>query len=288
METYQAASDKKTVLGIIGSQRKLGNCELFVKEVSRNIPFGHDLKLVRLPALDIRPCNGCYRCVSVGTCSIEDDLPFLIDQVAASDALIIASPVYFLGTHASVKQLLDRAFAFFSAVERIAGKPTLLVNTYGMKDRLGTAPQALLSLASFLALDVRESVDLRAALPGDVLTSKQHVRTAARLAGLLAGRGKRSRRVHRACPFCGNHIIRMRKNDFICTLCHGDFTLDDQGMPLKGDGGWDVGSIEFVRAHREWLKGMKAKFLANKRELLTRTLPYRDMGQWVGPDRKGE
>ncbi len=98
-----ATAPKRTVLAIIGSMRRMGNCELFVKAVSENIPVEHELALVRLPSLNILPCRGCYACVTEGTCRIRDDIPFLIDRIVSSDALIIASPVYFLGTHASVK-----------------------------------------------------------------------------------------------------------------------------------------------------------------------------------------
>jgi multimeric flavodoxin WrbA len=240
---------KKTVLAIIGSMRRMGNCELFVKAVSESIPVEHELALVRLPSLNILPCRGCYACVTEGMCRIRDDIPFLLDRIASSDALIIASPVYFLGAHASVKCLLDRAFSFFSAVEKISKKPSLLVNIYGMENRIGTSPQALLTLASFLGLDVKASVSLRAALPGEILATKRHLECASRLGKLLFAE-KRRRKEGRACPFCGNDIIRMRRKDFVCTLCHGSFSLDGGGAPVKGSPGWDVGNIEFLHAHR--------------------------------------
>lgn len=207
----------------------------------------------------------------------------MADQVASADALIIASPVYFLGTHASVKGLLDRAFSFFPFVEKRAKIPSILVTTYGMTDKIGCAPQALLTLAAFLGLDVRASVSLKAALPGEVLSSRQHLRTAARLGKLLFG-GKAAATKARACPFCGNEIVRMRRDDFICTLCHGTFTLDGSGRPEKGQAGWDVGNIEFVREHRKWLMGMKERFLAERKTLLGLSLPYREMGTWVKPE----
>lgn len=275
------------MLALIGSMRKLGNCELFSKAVSRGIPFEHDLRLVRLPALDIRPCTGCYRCLADGSCRIGDDLPFLIDQIKASDALIIASPVYFLGAHASVKALLDRAFGFFSSLDEIAGKPCLLVNSYGMKDRIGVSPQALSALASFLGLEVRSSVNLRAALPGEWLASKSRREMAERLGRLLFSEkrplSRRSRKGGRACPFCGSDIVRMRRTDFLCTLCNGSFSLDDRGRAVKGRPGWSIGSIDFVRSHREWLKGMRERFLASRKSLLALSLPYKDTGAWIEP-----
>ncbi len=277
------SASPRRVLGIIGSQRRLGNCELFVKEVSRNIPAAHELRLVRLPSLRILPCKGCYRCIEQHTCSIEDDVPFLLREISSCDALVIASPVYFFGAHSSIKQLLDRAFAFFTTTEAMERKPAILANMYGMKDRIGVAPQALLTLASFLCLDVKASVTLRAALPGEVLTQSAHRKTAARLGRLLFRKGAQ-KATQRGCPFCGNEIVRMRKTDLVCTLCHSSFRLNQDGKAVKKQVGLEVGDIGAIRAHREWLRGMKNRFLARKKELLEMSLPYKDMGQWIRPD----
>jgi len=274
------SSGKRRVLGIIGSQRKLGNCELFVKEAARHVP-GCELNLVRLPGLDIKPCKGCYRCLDDGLCPIEDDITFMKGLMAEADALIIASPVYFLGAHGSVKMLLDRAFSFFPVVPKMRHKPTILAVTYGLRDRIGTAQQTLLTLAAFLGLSVKAAVSLKAALPGDVL-AKSHLRTAERLGRLLFGPGGRSRQA-RACPFCGNDIVRIRKEDFICTVCHGSFDIGEKGS-TRGTPGWDVSDIGFIADHREWLKGMRTRFIAARKKILRLTEPYRDIGRWVGPD----
>ena len=44
--------NSKLVLGLVGSPRKLGNCEVFVKEISNQLAVRHRLKLIRLPALN--------------------------------------------------------------------------------------------------------------------------------------------------------------------------------------------------------------------------------------------
>ena len=274
-------SGVKRVLGIVCSQRKLGNCELFIKETARHVPGGCDLSLVRLPAIDIRPCKGCYRCLDEGICPIEDDVPFLKRLIAEADALIIASPVYFLGEYGSVKMLLDRAFSFFSIMEHTRGKPAILAATYGLQDRIGTAPQHLLTLAAFLGLSVKGAVTLKAALPGDVLLGG-HLQTAERLGrGLFAPAApERSRR---ACPFCGNDVVRVREKDFICTVCHGSFDIAEKGA-VKGTPGWDVSNVKFIEDHRVWLKGMKERFLAARKEIVKLTQPYKEMGRWVEPE----
>ena len=53
----------KTVLGIVASPRRLGNCEIMAKEISRQIPQPHELKLLRLSDFHIKPCRGCYLCL---------------------------------------------------------------------------------------------------------------------------------------------------------------------------------------------------------------------------------
>jgi multimeric flavodoxin WrbA len=271
------------VLGLVGSQRKLGNSELFIKEVSRNIPVQHHLRLVRLPSLDIRPCNGCYRCVDEGVCAIDDDVTFVAGEIARCDALIIAVPVYFLGAHSTMKALLDRAFSFFGILEKVQGKPCLLVSIYGMRNRIGTTPQTLLTFASFLGLAVRGSASLQAALPGDVLRNRNCLKTAVKLGSLLFG-GRTPPRVRRSCPFCGNDIVRIHGAGFTCTLCHGSFELDEGGSPLKGKPGWDVTSADFVKAHREWLRGMKARFMSEKERRMASLFPYKDIGVWLEPE----
>jgi len=67
----------KKILGIIGSPRKPGNCEIMVKTVSRHIPEEHELRLLRLADFDLRPCKGCYRCLMKDkTCILKDDIFF--------------------------------------------------------------------------------------------------------------------------------------------------------------------------------------------------------------------
>ncbi len=50
------------VVGLIGSPRKLGNSELIVKEISRNVPEEHELVLAHLTKMDLKPC---YRLLSM-------------------------------------------------------------------------------------------------------------------------------------------------------------------------------------------------------------------------------
>ena len=79
----------KEILGIIGSPRKLGNCEIMVKEISRQISITHELQLLRLQDFNILPCIGCYHCLfKEGQCVLDDDLKTITKAVVDADELM--------------------------------------------------------------------------------------------------------------------------------------------------------------------------------------------------------
>lgn len=270
---------ERIVLGLIGSPRKLGNCEVYVKEIARSIPGKHRLKLVRLPSLNIKPCLACYRCVMDQTCPNKDDVEPLLQQIVEADAIIIATPVYFLGSHSIFKKILDRGFLFYTVLEKTYGKPCVLINFYGMKNRIGVASHTLMSLASFLGLDIKASMNIRAALPGVVLADPRKRETAQKIAQKLFA--KKLSRKHYGCPFCGCEIIRMKKARLTCTLCHGAFFIDGQGKRIKIKDGGIFGTPEHMLLHKAWLRGMKGEFMKKRKELLRLILPYKDNGEWI-------
>ncbi len=137
------------------------------------------------------------------------------------------------------------------------------------------------SFAAFLGLDVKASVSMRAALPGEICMKKANLEQARRLAGLMFS-AKRLKKSY-GCPFCGCEIIRCTKNGFVCTLCHSYFTADPAGGFKKTKDGGVFGTKEHLLRHRAWLQGMKKKFLAKKREIVAIAAEYKDVGQWIKP-----
>jgi hypothetical protein len=279
-----ASREVKRVLGLVGSPRTLGNCEVMVKEISRHIEAEHTLRLIRMPSLDIKPCRACYACVMGMPCPNKDDMDFLLDRITEADAVIIASPVYFLGAHSIFKRVLDRGFLFYRVLRETFGKPCILLSLYAMDDRLGVSPQTLMSFASCLGLTITANVNLKAALPGEVALKEDATSKAEELARQLFSAEKPPR--GHGCPFCGCTIVRMEETQFICTMCHGSFMLDKAGnaRPIK-DGGL-FGSADHMLLHKEWLASMKGRFMERRREILKTTIPYKDVGEWIEP-RKG-
>ena len=280
-------SKEKTILGLIGSPRRLGNCEVMAKEIFGRARKGYALTLIRMPSLDIRPCEACYACVMGKACpKAGDDMNFLLDSLAHADAYIMASPVYFLGAHSIFKRVLDRGFLLYNVLEKTYGKPCVLLNLYGMGDRLGAAPHSLRTLASFLGLDIRAEVNIKAALPGEVLLDKDTAKQAESLARRLLS--ERPTRQRGGCPFCGCDIVRMEEKRFVCTVCHGKFRISPSGRVVRLEGGEIFGTPEHMLLHRGWLTGMKEEFLKRRKDILRITLPYKDVGEWIEPHRAGE
>lgn len=276
--------DKKTVLGLIASPRMLGNCETFTKEISRQVPEDHVLRLIRLTSLDIGACRACYGCVMGGKCPVEDDMQFLLDELVAADAVIVASPVYYLGANAAIKSILDRGFLFFNILERTYGKPAVLLNFFGIPGRIGMAPQMLETFSLFLGLSVKASLSIRAALPGEALMEENNLGLAKQLGGLLFS--DRKMEPENGCPFCGCQIARIDGKDLVCTVCHGIFTMDEAGHITKKEDSPIMGPPEHMLLHREWLRGMKQRFLDNRKQIVKTIVPYKDIGEWVLPKKK--
>ena len=99
----------KKVVALIGSPRRLGNSELMAKEISRHVVESHTLQLIRLPAMDIRPCRACYTCLfDERGCPQEDDFGKILSALVEADAFILSAPTYLLSANASVKTFLAR------------------------------------------------------------------------------------------------------------------------------------------------------------------------------------
>jgi multimeric flavodoxin WrbA len=96
-------------VGVVGSPRKGGNTEILTAHCLKAMAEeGLDTELVRLAGLKISGCTACGYCFENEGCSIEDDLQPIYEKMAAADALIVASPVYFGSATALVKGLLER------------------------------------------------------------------------------------------------------------------------------------------------------------------------------------
>ncbi|HEY5465960.1 MAG TPA: flavodoxin family protein [Clostridia bacterium] len=101
------------VLGISGTPRPGGNSEVLLDAALE--PFreaGWDIDRILLSASVILPCTGCETCAGGNGCRITGDGMDQVDHaMAACDAVIVASPVYWRNVPAQLKALFDRCYA---------------------------------------------------------------------------------------------------------------------------------------------------------------------------------
>ncbi len=280
----------KHILGIVSSARRLGNCEIMVKEVFRNLAEPCKLSLLRLTEFKIDPCRGCYRCLfKDGQCVIDDDCATVLEAIGSADAVILAAPAYFLGAHSALKRFLDRGLSFCGAIDRLWGKPAVGVALAGIPGMEGST---LLGIESFLKLilaDIRQTQVVYGALPGEVFLDDGNRKTARRLAHSLFG--PKVPKTGPCCSLCGGDTFRFMGPDTLrCMLCSNSGTL---GM-ANGTAVVEMETADHqlfltrqaVVDHRAWLMGMKERFLTLRKTLKPITAGYLKDGQWITPRSK--
>jgi len=277
----------KKILGIIGSPRKLGNSEIMVKEISRHISVPHELNLLRLQDFQILPCRGCYQCLfKTKGCVLDDNLNGVLKALVDADALIVSAPTYFLGLNASVKCFLDRGLSFYSHIEKLWDKPAVGVVTTGIRGKEG---YSLLGIQSFLKLIFADDKDSRVvygALPGEVFMDEENARTAKELASALFAPSAEKKGP--SCPQCGGDTFRFMDNDTVrCMLCSNSGKMRmAAGRPTfeigKNDHDFFSSKEEAVR-HKQWLLGMRSRFIQQKKALKEITQQYLKQGIWIKP-----
>jgi multimeric flavodoxin WrbA len=279
----------KKVLGIIGSPRKLGNSEIMVKEISRNISVPHELNFLRLQDFTILPCRGCYQCLfKTKGCILDDDLNAVLTALVDADALIVSAPTYFLGLNASVKCFLDRGLSFYSHIEKLWNKPAVGVVATGIRGKEG---YSLLGLQSFIKLIFADDKDCRVvygALPGEVFMDEENMRTAKELASALFG--PPGEKKGPCCPQCGGDTFRFMDNNTVrCMLCSNSGKMSvANGRPTfeigKSDHDFFSSKEEAIR-HKEWLLGMRSRFIQQKKALKEITQQYLNQGIRIKPQK---
>jgi multimeric flavodoxin WrbA len=277
----------KNVLGIIGSPRRLGNSEIMVKEISRNITESHELNLVRLTDFNLGSCRGCYNCLfKEEGCVLKDGIDAIIDAMCAADGIIVAAPTYFLGANASLKRLVDRSFTLYAHIDRLFGTPSVGICIAGIPGKEG---HGLLGVENFLKMSFTETKLTRVvygALPGEVFLNEANRSTAAELAQALFNPVTES--TDPRCPVCGGDSFRFLGGaDVRCMLCSNRGTMDaGSGTPVfnieRSDHEMFLSKEELLK-HKNWLIGMKSSFIEKKDALKAVSLDFRQGGTWIKP-----
>lgn len=284
----------KKVVALIGSPRKLGNSELMAKEISRHIVESHTLQLIRLPAMDIRPCRACYTCLFDDKgCPQDDDFSDILTAILEADALIVSAPTYLLSANASLKVFLDRGLALFAQFDRLWGKPSVAVAVAGIPGMEGFTKLCLESALRAMGTQLKASGVVYGALPGEVLMNEKNRQTAEAFAAALFDAVPDWQSVPWRCDACGGDTFRFLGPDQVrCMTCSspGQVLIDKGRLALSVKAPEDhfFLTLEGARRHLQWLQGMKKRFFEKKDELKAICLDYRKDGDWLKGRHKSE
>jgi multimeric flavodoxin WrbA len=103
------------ILGIRGSPRKGSNSTALLEYLLAGARSeGAETQIITPWRLKIKPCLACDGCVDDGLCIVPDDFQSVHAQILDSDALVVATPVYFGAVSAQLKSLIDRCESFWN------------------------------------------------------------------------------------------------------------------------------------------------------------------------------
>ena len=102
------------MVGIMGSPRRGGNTDILLDEVlAAATEAGAETVKYAIGALNVRPCYELYHCAVDGTCTIQDDMLGLYDELTTADCVVLACPIFFYGMPSQTKALVDRCQALW-------------------------------------------------------------------------------------------------------------------------------------------------------------------------------
>jgi multimeric flavodoxin WrbA len=120
----------KNVLILLGSAREDGNSTRLAYAFADAASLrGYAVQSVRVPALEIAPCDGCGECWKPASvpCAVRDDMDSVYSLVRKADAILFATPLHFFCWSAPLKTLVDRLYCLAPKRRHsLVGKQTLL------------------------------------------------------------------------------------------------------------------------------------------------------------------
>ena len=282
-----------TILALIGSARPWGNGEVLAREafLGAQEAGAESLNLLRLTDLRLEPCTGCLVC-AIGSkpCPLDDDLSFLLEQVADADAVIVTAPTYFLGPSAQVKRILDRQLIWTSQKDWAESppRPAIAMTTASLPSWRGTAAPFNNALALGLRCRLLGSMTAYAPGPGEVLLQPDALARARDL-------GRRLLTLEAmplsegVCPVCGADFFRIEGSRVECPICGqaGEIHNTDGGHTLQfhapnPEGRWSQRGL-YDHA-QDWIIPSGERFMSRRFEVKAQRTRYEGQEvEWIRP-----
>jgi multimeric flavodoxin WrbA len=96
---------------LVGSPRKGGNTETLADALIEGAKAaGAEVTKYSLRGKKIAPCLACDYCLSHDACVQRDDMADVYELLLNTDALVLATPIYFYNMSAQLKAVFDRLY----------------------------------------------------------------------------------------------------------------------------------------------------------------------------------
>ncbi|MFW9990488.1 MAG: NAD(P)H-dependent oxidoreductase [Candidatus Odinarchaeota archaeon] len=289
----------KKILGVVGSYRKQGNTELFIKLALREAEkHGVKTEMIRLTDFTFDPCRGCLSCVfKASRCRIPDDFYPFLELLEQADGVLFGSPTYLLGPQGQYKLIIDRFLLIPQHIANLQGKPSLTVTASGLAGWNSLSPMLNMLPLGF-GMKLLDSVHVYGPGPGqavlDEKSRQKAVEAGKKLA--LAVKGENfdqltSETPDHHCPVCrGELFTPIGTNQLECALCNTRATITEdletaQGFRLVFD-------PDSLTAHRwteealvhhmeEWVKATEQMYFGRLEEIKQLKSELKPFDRWV-------
>ncbi len=106
----------QNIVLLSGSPRVGGNTDMLAAAfIEGAVSTGKIVKLFRVADMKIGGCMGCGHCfLEKGVCIQKDDMPQVLTAIRQTDALVLASPIYYWSVTAQLKLAIDRLYPLIS------------------------------------------------------------------------------------------------------------------------------------------------------------------------------
>ncbi len=247
------------ILSITATKRKSGNSIQAIEYISKKLSAENEI--LNLAEFDIEPCKACYACLYGVECKIEDEVYAIYEKLRNVDALLIVSPTYWLDATARIKALLDRSFMAIPYLDDFSRVRSAIITLHGFNEMRGWASSTHNVLARVLGTDLLVSVEIHAALPGEIFTKEENMKKLDMVVDAL----KNNKKIvgEGQCPVCLASSFRVEDGKIRCLLCN---SILDCNMNVVRSGEM-FSSHEWLKNHYEELRELKEEFRIKMDEL---------------------
>lgn len=104
----------KKILIIETSLRKGSNSDKLAESFAKGAEeAGNTVEVISLKGKKIAFCTGCFGCLKLGRCVINDDANKITEKILEAEVVVWATPIYYYEMSGQMKTMIDRANSLF-------------------------------------------------------------------------------------------------------------------------------------------------------------------------------